>query len=1000
MIGSKGLSPDKNHHWIGFWILVYIPLLWVGAQFWGSSLYQWDMVGHHLASLQFAREIWPDFVGWNPNHFGGFPQGYFYPSLFHWLIGFTQKWMDPEIAFRFWVVMSTLALPWSVDRLGATLYGDSKTKRAGMVACFMFLYFLPKGPAGGDLYSTFRIGLVNQNWALIPFFLYLSEYWRVPTTTTRGIRAGFWLGITLLSHAIVGFIGLMLLCVRWERKKTPVVLAIAAAVSAAWSVPFLLHREFATGLGIRFYAGLNLIADSDVAKPLLGLGGALVAGLILWGRRAYSKSDPWVQAALLCSVFLACVEAVYVFRWLDLQHFLAIHFYRFQGLLALFWLAPAFVACFESRKSRLKTGMLTLMVAIGWYSSYRCVSSTRTEFNLGSGFTGQSRVLVYQGLNSLLALAAPHHLADSLQAQGVKTVNGLFAESSRQSRFYLSTLNELFTKPMVWGVELMPYSPRLAKKHIRILGVDGIISNEPIHPRLKHALPIEVAEEGVRAEARFASDTQWETFNAYLLKNQLVEVLDRPRLISSADWKTSIYDWWMDAQEEPWLIRAERGLHPALNSSAESVEPKWSRVSGSEIQIRFDSPEPRWLLVKESYFPNWKATDDSGANLVVAEAAPSLLAVFGKGNIKLTFALSTAERVAQFLTWSLLGGFALVGAFALAKKGLKTRKAGPVLGLLGVLGAGAGCTPGDPTRELDMDRFISGDYHACKQKAGAVSCWGINQDGQLGTGNVQSAPYATLVKSWPEGLLGGAGGLSFTCMHTSTEVFCSGRLGRSRSLRPVSVHAGADEISGLVAKHRAMCILFKNPALRPRCLGALADHSVEDLELPRGVTHLTLGTDRLCYVAGLSVRCLSRQGVEKKIPLVLARASRIFGLAAGSDQVCALIESRGQQKLQCHGQSESFEVLSPDDPWKNVLSGDGHACALTRSGEVWCWGDNSKLQSDPVSRATRVEVIETPRKIPQVKGVKGLSLGAMHTCLLVGGYYSCFGALGNGVRGL
>ena len=991
----------KRSHFIWVWVLIYIPLVWVCSWFMSSTLYQWDMLGHYQASLQFSKELWPSFVGWNSNHFGGFPQGYFYPSLFHWLIGLTQKIVEPELAFKLWVVVSTLLLPWSVDRVGRTLFGESRVKRAGLLICFMFLYFLPKGPAGGDLYSTFRIGLVNQNWALIPFFLFLSEYWKPGSTISVWLRAGFFLGVTLLSHAIVGFVGLLMLAVRFDWKKTWTVTGLAFLVSSAWSVPFLMYREFASGLGIRFLAGLNFIADEDIALPVFAIGVGLLVSVIWLGRKGYSTKDPLIQGAGVLTVLVVFVELIHRFGWFDLQHLVAIHFYRIQGLLAFFWLAPAFIHTLEFSSDRWRRGLWVAMLAVAGFSSYRCAGSDRTDFNIGSGFTSQSRVLVYQGMNSLLALAAPHHLADSLQAQGVKTVNGLFAESSRQSRYYLATLNELFTKPMVWGVELMPYSPRLAKKHIRALGVDGIVSNEPLNAGHKAKLPIQVSEEGVKLEARFSGQTQWEVFNAYLLRNSLVEVLQSPRFIEEKFWKESVYDWWMDEQEEPWLIRARPTNSPG-SLAPRSVEPKWKRISSGEILIEDPSPEPHWLLVKESYFPNWRAFDASGQSLPLTEAAPSLMAVHGNGQIRLIFELSLLERLAQFCTWFLLSAFAGWGMVSLVMRLRRLIGVKAVSWMVwpGIALLSAGCAQESPLKKLDADRFVSGSYHACKQKSGEFRCWGINHDGQLGTGSIQSEPFAVRIGEWPEDALGGAAGLSFTCVHDQTEVHCSGRLGDFRSLRPAKLYSGPHRISGLIARHRALCVLFEGARVPPKCFGFLGFEPIEKLKIPESARELSLGVDRLCYLREQSIRCLSSTGKEERIPVYAKGRFQLIGLSVGSNEVCGLLESENRMKLQCHRGQERFEMESPGDPWKKVVSGDGHSCALTRSGEVWCWGDNSKLQADPVSRQTQVEVIATPRKVPRVRGVKDIFAGALHTCLMISGYYSCFGGLGNGVRGL
>jgi hypothetical protein len=73
---------------------------------------------------------------------------------------------------------------------------------------------------------------------------------------------------------------------------------------------------------------------------------------------------------------------------------------------------------------------------------------------------------------------------------------------------------------------------------------------------------------------------------------------------------------------------------------------------------------------------------------------------------------------------------------------------------------------------------------------------------------------------------------------------------------------------------------------------------------------------------------------------------------------------------------------------------------LTKQGEIWCWGDNSKLQSAPLAKFGMVQVLESPKVVPLIRKAQALQTGALHTCALIGGYYSCFGVLGNGIEGL
>jgi hypothetical protein len=74
----------------------------------------------------------------------------------------------------------------------------------------------------------------------------------------------------------------------------------------------------------------------------------------------------------------------------------------------------------------------------------------------------------------------------------------------------------------------------------------------------------------------------------------------------------------------------------------------------------------------------------------------------------------------------------------------------------------------------------------------------------------------------------------------------------------------------------------------------------------------------------------------------------------------------------------------------DLTVGEGHACALTTSGRVHCWGDNSRAQ---LARMTAVaEDGAMPKPIPWLRGVRSVAAGRNHTCaLLRGGKVACWG---------
>jgi alpha-tubulin suppressor-like RCC1 family protein len=80
-----------------------------------------------------------------------------------------------------------------------------------------------------------------------------------------------------------------------------------------------------------------------------------------------------------------------------------------------------------------------------------------------------------------------------------------------------------------------------------------------------------------------------------------------------------------------------------------------------------------------------------------------------------------------------------------------------------------------------------------------------------------------------------------------------------------------------------------------------------------------------------------------------------------------------------------------------VTAGDGHTCAVTRAGAVWCWGDNRAGQLGDGTTTSR----HTPVAVSGLtSGVVAITAGDYHTCAVASaGALWCWGSNGNGQLG-
>lgn len=278
---------------------------------------------------------------------------------------------------------------------------------------------------------------------------------------------------------------------------------------------------------------------------------------------------------------------------------------------------------------------------------------------------------------------------------------------------------------------------------------------------------------------------------------------------------------------------------------------------------------------------------------------------------------------------------------------------------------------------LDAVDIAIGFQHACAvHKTGDVSCWGTNADSQLGPG----ASSTELSPRRVEGItdaVGVAAGVSHTCvLRRNGEALCWGANDRGQlgdgTISPRATPKpvlNLDNATRLVAAGAHTCAILSSGKVA--CWGAnnrgqLGDDSTTDRNAPvivpglSGVTKLALSSRHSCAVASSRVRCWG---------------DNALGIVGHS--------SIGDARLTPWTISSLNNVVDISAAWTST-------CALTSSGDAYCWGSNAQGEygNGTVTPITEPHATHVPQKVQRFQ--KGIALTTTSSAaVLTGGATNC-----------
>lgn len=365
---------------------------------------------------------------------------------------------------------------------------------------------------------------------------------------------------------------------------------------------------------------------------------------------------------------------------------------------------------------------------------------------------------------------------------------------------------------------------------------------------------------------------------------------------------------------------------------------------------------------------------------------------------------------------------------------------------------------GDCVPRRVVQSITAGHAHACALgQEGEVWCWGANQEGQLGVGDLERHSTPVLLSLPPARAV--AAGPDFSCVALqSGQVQCFGEGARgqlgpgatSASPRPVvlvdanqtpfegAVTVSAGGVFGEAEPSAHACLIrgdgeaycwgqnefgqlgrgdTQSPGAPGRVMTSLAADGLLALDLGGFHSCARQRIGRLwCWGRNHDWQLGFADQQDRALPEQVRAEpgfDTVLAMTAGTWHGCAVSPDHG---LYCFGEdagwrlglgqpdgSDGDDVMVPtqvltSESWADVAAGHRHTCALTTQGTLWCFGTSS--EGELGTQASFGAPASPPRPLRE-EPWRTVALGTSFTCgVRRGGALYCFGRNGEGQLGV
>ncbi len=646
--------------WSSFiFVYGYLILVLVLPMLLNNAMMMWDHPGLYFSVWYQKVYVFPDLFAWNPYFYAGFTQNQFYPPLYVYISAGLSYLFPITISLRIMLALTLLLTPLSFYVFARALKFSKEKSGLCMLIMFSLLFLFPTNYYGGNLPSTFRIGLVTHAFGMMLFFFYFASLIK-SKESGKFVLPTIIFSAIILSHIIAAVVsGLLLLTFiflyckeKVFRKFLYLHISLTFLLTAFWTIPFLAKKSFMTVIHLSNNGNIELFSILAVFYALF----------IIFSKKYLDNVEKYpVALFLLIILSLSLLGQIF--------YNVPFHFYR----LTYFFLLMFPIIILSLYK---KSAILNLII-IG--VSVIMIFTSAPINPIGPKMMEISPVqYVLDGRTFIVASydeeTAPHLLQNIIPLENkINSIKGLYVESTRNGEYILNFEKELDPdKSLSWGSLIYGQYPPKNKSLIEdilpyqfnLFGINYVI----------------ISEDKARLEwEKLQNISKYENYgkiNYSLYKvgdYALAEVIKKPvRVVDSAIWKEESLNWLFSSAIKEEILVSEN-VPQIIGSFSDEVDVLTQSERQDYVKLYVSSEQPVPVLVKISYFPNWKAYQD-GKEIPIYRTSPDLMLIYATGNVELRYEQLPVDVVGEGLTLAGIILFLILYWKSLSRKVVKNHK--------------------------------------------------------------------------------------------------------------------------------------------------------------------------------------------------------------------------------------------------------------------------------------------------------------------------------------